>query len=71
MLSQFTLVYDWVDNGNIVEYMEVYPDAPRPVLVPILLPNTINYLTTFSGPSYRRLQRVCNTFTPSTSPTAI
>ena len=44
-LFQLALVYDWAENGNIMEYMEAHPDAPRSTLVLILLPNSTTHLT--------------------------
>ena len=44
-LFQLALVYDWAENGNIMEYMEAHPNAPRSTLVLILLPNSTTHLT--------------------------
>ena len=35
--AQFTMVSEWMVNGNIDEFVEAYPDADRLVLVGFLL----------------------------------
>lgn len=30
---QVALIYDWGDNGTIMEYLELHPDSPRLTLV--------------------------------------
>ena len=32
-LLPLALVYDWGQNGNVIEYVTLHPRAPRPILV--------------------------------------
>ena len=34
-IFQLALVYDWCDNGNIMQYLESHPDVSRPKLVTV------------------------------------
>ena len=34
-IFQLALLYDWCDNGNIIQYLESHPDASRPELVTV------------------------------------
>jgi len=61
------LVYDWAGNGNIIQYLESHPDAPRLVLVLSLLLYDVTRLISLLGHSCCRLRRVFNTFIPSVS----
>jgi len=36
-LFQVALIYDWGENGTIMEYISLYPDAPRLTLVSYLV----------------------------------
>ena len=37
-IFQLALVYDWGQNGNITQYLELNPDSSRPELVSVNLP---------------------------------
>ena len=55
------LVYDWAENGDIMQYTEKHRDASRPPLVLIIFLNDVSYLTLFLGDSCWRLRGVYNT----------
>ena len=67
-IFQLALVYDWSDNGNIVQYLESYPDVSRPKLVTVLsAPRVFDVLNDIS--SYCRSPKVFNISTLSMSST--
>jgi hypothetical protein len=70
-LFQLALVRDWEENGNIIQYIESHPEAPRPTLVPIFLPRDIIHLTTLPVYSCCKSRGVCDTFTRWTCPMEI
>ena len=49
-IFQLALVYDWCDNGNIVQYLESHPNASRPKLVTVPpVPHAFNVLNDLSS----------------------
>jgi len=55
---QLALVYDLAENGNIINYLQGHPGAPRLTLVMILLLYDIVRLTTLPGYSCCKSYRV-------------
>ena len=45
VFGNVSVVYEWVENGNIHQYMNSHPGASRPVLVPALRTHITNDLT--------------------------
>ena len=49
-IFQLALVYDWCDNGNIMQYLESHPNASRPNLVIVPpVPHAFNVLNDLSS----------------------
>ena len=46
---RLALVYDWGEDGNIMQYMESNPEAPRLTLVLILLLHAVHPSNPASG----------------------
>ena len=65
--NKLALVYNWAQNGHVIDYLKSHPDESRPTLVSTFSPNAISYLTSISflGDSCWRLRKVSNTFTRS------
>ena len=65
-IFQLALVYDWSDNGNIMQYIGSYPDVSRPKLVTVLpAPRAFDVLIDIS--SCYKSPKVFNISTLSTS----
>ena len=46
-LFDLALIYDWAENGDIIQYTEKHRDASRPSLVLIIFLNDVSHLTLF------------------------
>ena len=67
-IFELALVYDWSDNGNIIQYLESYPDVSRPKLVTVSpVPCMFDILNDLS--SCYRSPKAFNISTLSTSST--
>ena len=64
---QLALVYEWGQNGNIMEYLEFNPEASRPKLVFFFSSISITNHSLISNSSCYKSPKGCNISTPSTS----
>lgn len=64
--GQFAMVSEWMEDGNINEFIQKNPDADRTELVRILFGLRGTSIDFFSSLTSRRVWRICTVFTLST-----